>query len=257
MARFDSLIDRFHPPRPLSPQGVLEYRFLIGSSLLGLAIAAVAVFTTALAGQWMNSALIATFGLGLAGLLTAARAGASVSALSNGAFTLLAVFFVGASLLPAELHFSQLQWLALLPIIAMLNQGESMSGKPARLVRRLIVGVIIAMSLAAAIVVASRSGWTMGTAELQSGSLGADLNHLSDTLLFIVSVAGLLWVHHQASQRAQEELMLLRSMMQVCAWCRRIHDSEEGWVAMEQYMAKRTSARLTHGICPDCMAQQP
>lgn len=255
--RFDALIDRFHPARPLSPQGVLGYRFLIGSSLLGLAVATVAVITAAAAQQWMNSALIATFALGLAALLAAARGGASLSALSNGAFALLAVFFVGATLLPSRLHFSQLQWLALLPIVAMLNHGESMSGNPSRLVKRLIVGVIIAMSLAVALVFASRSGWTMGAAELPAGSVRSDLNHLSDTLLFIVSVAGLLWVHRQALQRAQEELLLLRSMMQVCAWCRRIHDSEEGWVPMEQYMAKRTSARLTHGICPDCMAQHP
>ncbi len=124
MARFDALIDRFHPARPLSPQGVLGYRFVIGSSLLGIAIATVAVVVTALAQQWLNSALIAAFAVGLALLLAASRAGASVSALSNGAFALLSFFFVGASLLPAELHFSQLQWLALLPIIAMLNHGD-------------------------------------------------------------------------------------------------------------------------------------
>lgn len=234
----------------------MGYRFLIGSSLLGLFVATAAVTITALAQQWLNSAIVAAFGLGLAVLLASARTGASLSALRNGAFALLAAFFVAVSLLTTELHFSQLQWLALLPIIAMLNEGEPFGGNRPQLVKRLAIGSFIAMLLAAGIVVASRSGWTMGATSLASGTLGSDLNHLSDSMLFIVSVAGLLWIHHQASHRAQEELMLLRSMMQLCAWCRRIHDSDEGWIPMEQYVARRASAHLTHGICPDCMSKQ-
>lgn len=257
MPHFDNLIDRFHPVRPLSPQGVLGYRFLIGSSLLGLGIAAVAVFITALTQQWMNSVAVGVFGLGLAILLGFARGGASLSALSNGAFALLAAFFVGAALLTAELHFSQMQWLALLPMIAMLHEDESAGSTRARLVKRLVSGSLVAMLLAAVIVVANRAGWTMGAADLPPGTLRSDLNQLSDALLFIGSVAGLLWTHQQASQRAQEELTMLRAMLQVCAWCRRIHDSDQGWIAMEQFMARQAAAHLTHGICPDCASRHP
>jgi MFS family permease len=253
---FDALIDRFQPKRPTPPRAVAGYRFLIGSSLLGLGISLLAVIITAVVGQWWNCAIVATFGAGLALLLAFARAGASLAALSNGAFCLLAAFFASAALLTTQLHWSQLQWLALLPIVAMLNEGDHLHPSRRQRAKRLLVGAGIAMILAGVVVMANRQGWTLGEAEVPQGFL-SDISSLSDSLLFIASVAGLLWVHHEAAHRAHEELLLLQSMLQVCAWCRRIHDADAGWIPMEQFMARQASARLTHGICPDCVRKHP
>jgi hypothetical protein len=41
-------------------------------------------------------------------------------------------------------------------------------------------------------------------------------------------------------------------MLSVCAWCKRIHDAEDGWISMERHLAKNSDMGLTHGICPDC-----
>ena len=73
-----------------------------------------------------------------------------------------------------------------------------------------------------------------------------------DFAAFTVSVAGLMSVHQLFRQRLEEELHQLRSILAVCAWCRRIRDHEEGWVVMERYMAKHAQSDTTHGICPDC-----
>ena len=69
------------------------------------------------------------------------------------------------------------------------------------------------------------------------------------------SIAGLLTIHDVALRKSEVELDMLRSMLSVCAWCRRIHDDDEGWIAMERYMTRHKGASLTHGICPECKAK--
>jgi hypothetical protein len=78
----------------------------------------------------------------------------------------------------------------------------------------------------------------------------------SDYVLFVISVTGLLWVYGNALRKAQEELHLLRRMLSVCAWCKRIHDAEDGWIPMERHLEKITDTGLTHGICPDCAQEE-
>jgi DNA-binding NarL/FixJ family response regulator len=44
-------------------------------------------------------------------------------------------------------------------------------------------------------------------------------------------------------------------MIALCAWCKRIHDDLRGWLSVEQYLATRAQAMLTHGTCPECSAE--
>jgi hypothetical protein len=52
-------------------------------------------------------------------------------------------------------------------------------------------------------------------------------------------------------EMAQE---ILGGLVQVCSACRRIHDHDE-WYSMEGYLRLRTTAKFTHGMCPDCSKQ--
>lgn len=50
-----------------------------------------------------------------------------------------------------------------------------------------------------------------------------------------------------------EEVRQLRTLLPICAWCKRIRDEEEGtWWKMETYIAAHMSTEVTHGICPEC-----
>jgi GAF domain-containing protein len=50
-----------------------------------------------------------------------------------------------------------------------------------------------------------------------------------------------------------EEVRKLRTLLPICAWCKRIRDEEEGtWWTVEMYLAAHTRTDLTHGICPEC-----
>lgn len=54
-------------------------------------------------------------------------------------------------------------------------------------------------------------------------------------------------------QQALAQVKQLRGLLPVCSWCKRIRDDKDYWLSVEQYIAERTDATFTHGICPDCM----
>lgn len=45
---------------------------------------------------------------------------------------------------------------------------------------------------------------------------------------------------------------ILRGIIIVCSYCERVKIEETGWERIEEYVAARTKARFSHGICPDC-----
>lgn len=53
-------------------------------------------------------------------------------------------------------------------------------------------------------------------------------------------------------QEALANVKTLGGMLPICASCKKIRDDEGYWSQVEQYIAKHTEARFTHGICPDC-----
>jgi PAS domain-containing protein len=52
-------------------------------------------------------------------------------------------------------------------------------------------------------------------------------------------------------RRAEE----LSELLPVCAWCKKLRDDQGYWQRLEEFVARRTGAKVTHGICPDCTAQ--
>jgi hypothetical protein len=50
----------------------------------------------------------------------------------------------------------------------------------------------------------------------------------------------------------QQELKLLSGLLPICSHCKKIRDEEGKWTAVETYIAKRSDANFSHGICEDC-----
>jgi phosphoserine phosphatase RsbU/P len=75
--------------------------------------------------------------------------------------------------------------------------------------------------------------------------------------------AGLRLVGLQAALRAKiteleealERVHTLEGLLPICAHCKQIRDAEGAWHPVEQYIQKRTGATLSHGVCPECMAE--
>jgi len=53
-------------------------------------------------------------------------------------------------------------------------------------------------------------------------------------------------------EEATRELKVLRGLIPICAWCKKIRDDGGAWNKLEAYITSHTHATFTHGICPDC-----
>jgi DNA-binding response OmpR family regulator len=52
------------------------------------------------------------------------------------------------------------------------------------------------------------------------------------------------------------QVKTLRGLLPMCAWCKKIRDERGEWHMLESYIQDHSSADVTHGICPECAAEQ-
>ncbi len=54
-------------------------------------------------------------------------------------------------------------------------------------------------------------------------------------------------------REALSTIKTLSGVIPICAWCgRKIRDEEGRWIQLEAYIAERSEAKFSHGMCPDC-----
>lgn len=51
-------------------------------------------------------------------------------------------------------------------------------------------------------------------------------------------------------RRALEDFRAIEQLLQMCAWCRSVHNADGSWSDLHAYVAQ--SVPVTHGICPSC-----
>lgn len=51
------------------------------------------------------------------------------------------------------------------------------------------------------------------------------------------------------------ELIQLKSLIPICAKCKKIRNDNNYWESVETYMGKQLDVSFTHGICPDCLRE--
>ena len=56
-------------------------------------------------------------------------------------------------------------------------------------------------------------------------------------------------------EKALSEIKVLRGFIPICAACKKIRDDKGYWSQVEEYIARHSEAKFTHGICPDCMVR--
>lgn len=71
-------------------------------------------------------------------------------------------------------------------------------------------------------------------------------------------VGSVILFYSHALTREKEKVKVLEGLLPMCAWCRKIRDDtgkppgEGQWLKVEQFIARKTDAAFTHGICPEC-----
>jgi PAS domain-containing protein len=48
------------------------------------------------------------------------------------------------------------------------------------------------------------------------------------------------------------ELLQLRSLLPVCAWCKKIRDDDNYWQSLEDYFGTHLHLDVSHGMCDEC-----
>jgi PAS domain S-box-containing protein len=56
-------------------------------------------------------------------------------------------------------------------------------------------------------------------------------------------------------QAAAVEVRHLQEILPICSYCRKIRGDESYWHEVEDYIARHTSSRFSHSICPECMVR--
>jgi len=57
-------------------------------------------------------------------------------------------------------------------------------------------------------------------------------------------------------EQALSQVRTLSGLLPICAWCKRVRSDQNYWLQVEEYLIKHTNTRVTHGICPTCLASQ-
>lgn len=53
-------------------------------------------------------------------------------------------------------------------------------------------------------------------------------------------------------QEALGQVELLKGLLPICCYCKRIRDDQNYWQQVEHYISDHTQAQFSHSICPDC-----
>jgi hypothetical protein len=54
----------------------------------------------------------------------------------------------------------------------------------------------------------------------------------------------------------QAAVLQLSGLLPICTYCKKIRQESADWVPIEVYVARRTDAHFSHGICPDCFTER-
>ena len=58
-----------------------------------------------------------------------------------------------------------------------------------------------------------------------------------------------------ALQQAMEEIKVLKGLLPICSYCKKIRDDKGYWNQLEEYITTHSEAVFSHGICDDCMTK--
>jgi hypothetical protein len=56
-------------------------------------------------------------------------------------------------------------------------------------------------------------------------------------------------------EAALAQLKTLEGILPICSACKKIREDDGAWVALDEYVSDHSTARFSHGMCPDCIAR--
>lgn len=56
-------------------------------------------------------------------------------------------------------------------------------------------------------------------------------------------------------EAARAKVKVLQGLLPICSGCKKIRDEKGVWRPLEAYIAEKSEAEFSHGVCPDCLAR--
>ena len=70
--------------------------------------------------------------------------------------------------------------------------------------------------------------------------------------IIIFSLLVFLVDHEKQRQSLLKEVRVLRGLLPICSFCKRIRKQDNNWEPLEDYISEHSEAEFTHGFCPEC-----
>jgi hypothetical protein len=58
--------------------------------------------------------------------------------------------------------------------------------------------------------------------------------------------------HEKQRQSLLKEVRVLRGLLPICSFCKRIRNKDNDWEPLEDYLTGHSEAEFSHGFCPEC-----
>ncbi len=53
-------------------------------------------------------------------------------------------------------------------------------------------------------------------------------------------------------KKAQDEIKILKGILPLCSFCKKIRDTKGNWVQVDVYIYRHSEADISHTVCPEC-----
>ncbi len=87
--------------------------------------------------------------------------------------------------------------------------------------------------------------------DTHGGPLAEGVNALIRLVVFVY-VAVLVGTVAEQKRALQQEVVMLRGILPICMFCKKIKNDAGDWERLEAYISKRSEAEFSHGMCQEC-----
>jgi hypothetical protein len=95
--------------------------------------------------------------------------------------------------------------------------------------------------------------WLNETVNLTALIWGEDLKATPNMFRgFLLTSAVILTAIVTVGNAYEQQKRVIRGMLTVCSYCKRVRLMHEAWEQIEEYVARKSDVTFTHGVCPEC-----
>ena len=168
--------------------------------------------------------------------------------------------------------FKVLIWLALAAMVGGVGYADYLTGFEVSVFVFYFVPVGLAawrLGLLAGVLMAVLSAVAWGLANHHAGQIySSQMIFVWNTVVRLIAFLTVVWLTARnvallARERATSmklrktlaEVNFLEGLLPICTSCKKIRNDQGNWEQMEHYFQDRSSAKFSHGYCPECAKQ--